>query len=202
MKCNCHSTTFEWYATSRIISYIDLDRREFFVPDGNVLHIVKALWLHVSLIACKRHNSQLNTGPDNTWFHDVGVHIEWVTTLLPIYHEIDLSRWCDYNIITHNHRQCTTGSRSTFTYTCSYGSLYFLLTPLSTSCWWPVSLFRDYHNNRPRCCTCQCRSYLPLWPLLQTMRCRFAWCTDCGGNAFRPNRIPIGPSHWFSTVLT
>ena len=36
MKRHCHSTTFEWYVTSRIVSYIDLDRCEFSVQDGNV----------------------------------------------------------------------------------------------------------------------------------------------------------------------
>ena len=95
MKRHRHLSSFEWYGTPSVVSYIDLDGIKLPRQQRHVVDVVELLRNHLSMFTRnpndpqERHEAISN----DTWLHNTRTHLERFHTLIHIHHGAAFERF-------------------------------------------------------------------------------------------------------------
>ena len=90
-----HLSSFEWYGTPSVVSYIDLDGIKLPRQQRHVVDVVELLRNHLSMFTRnpndpqERHEAISN----DTWLHNTRTHLERFHTLIHIHHGAAFERF-------------------------------------------------------------------------------------------------------------
>ena len=95
MKRHRHLSSFEWYGTPSVVSYINLDGTKLPRQQRYVVDVVELLRNNLSMFTRNRNDPQERHEAisNDTWLHNTRIHVERFHTLILIHHGAAFERF-------------------------------------------------------------------------------------------------------------